>query len=137
MRCLGCAALLLALACASAPPVTQASTAPDFEKYQLVLLVRGPAYAPGDSPELQELQKAHLAHLRGMAEAGKMVIAGPFGDQPDAAYRGLCLYHVGSIEEARALAEADPMVKAGRLRPVAMTWYVERGYMSFPRAPPR
>ena len=130
--------MLLAIGCASAlASPAPGSGAPDFEKYQLVLLVRGPGYVPGDSPELQELQKAHLAHLRAMAEAGKMVIAGPFGDQPDPAYRGLCLYRVGSLEEARALAEDDPMVKSGRLRALAMTWYVERGYMAFPRAPPR
>jgi uncharacterized protein YciI len=135
MRSSGCAALLLAFGCATAPTPAPAKAAPDFEKYQLVLLVRGPGYSPGESPALQELQKAHLAHLQAMAESGKMVIAGPFGDQPDPAYRGLCLYRVGSVEEARALAEADPMVKAGRLRALAMTWYVERGHMAFPRAP--
>ena len=65
--------------------------------------------------------------------AGKMVIAGPFSDQKDDSYRGLCIYNT-SVEEARALAEADPAVKAGRLAVEVMTWHVEKGYMTFPKA---
>ena len=38
--------------------------------------------------------------------------------------------------EARALAEEDPTVKAGQLRLEAVTWWVGKGYMSFPKAPP-
>jgi hypothetical protein len=31
--------------------------------YRLVLKTRGSAWAPGESPELERLQAAHLAHL--------------------------------------------------------------------------
>jgi hypothetical protein len=47
----------------------------------------------------------------------------------------MCVYRVGSIDEARKLAEDDPAVKAGRLRVEVMTWYVQKGYMAFPKAP--
>jgi hypothetical protein len=47
----------------------------------------------------------------------------------------MCIFRCGSIDEARELAEADPAVKAGRLRVEVMTWYVEKGRMSFPKAP--
>ncbi len=117
-------------------PVADAPAEMQFETYQLVLLVR-PAQRP-DIPEaeVEDIQRRHLAHLGQLAAAGKIVIAGPFGDQDDPRLRGLALYRVGSVEEARRLAEADPAVQAGRLEVEVMTWYVEKGYMTFPKAPP-
>jgi uncharacterized protein YciI len=117
------------------PPAVVAPVKFEFEQFQLVLLVR-----PADRKEIPEaeaeaIQKQHLAHLTKMGESGKMVVAGPFGDQRDASLRGACLYRVATPEEARALAEADPAVKAGRLRVEVVTWYVGKGSMSFPKAP--
>jgi len=119
-----------------APKATPALP-PNMETYQLVLLWRGPRSTGEVTPESQEIQRRHIAHLQAMGKAGKMVVAGPFSDQPDAALRGACLYRVGSIEEARALAEQDPAVQAGRLRVEVLTWWVEKGVMEFPRSPPR
>ena len=65
-----------------------------------------------------------------------MVLAGPFGNQKDPAYRGACVYRVATPEEARALAEQDPAVQAGRLRVEVLTWSVGKGYVAFPKAPP-
>jgi uncharacterized protein YciI len=132
---------LFQVACATTQPAVSSgggggAAEREFESYQLVLLKRGPAWTPEVTPEVEEIQKKHLAHLTAMGESGKMVIAGPFGDQPDPTLRGMCLYRVGSLEEARTLAEADPAVKAGRLKVEALTWYVEKGYMTFPKAPP-
>jgi len=42
-----------------------------------------------------------------------------------------CLYRVGT-DEARALAEADPSVQAGRLVVDVMTWLTRRGAVTFP-----
>ncbi|HUO86482.1 MAG TPA: YciI family protein [Thermoanaerobaculia bacterium] len=113
----------------SAPPP------PVFEQYQLVLLKR-PAAAPDYPPErVAEIQRGHLAHMTALGEEGKLVIAGPFGDQEDESLRGLALYQVGSIEEARRLASGDPAVVAGRLEVEVLTWYVEEGYMVFPKRP--
>jgi len=109
------------------------SSAPmEFDTYQLVLLKR-PAERP-DLPEDQvaKIQTAHLGHIRRMAEEGKAVVAGPFGDQDDERLRGLVLYRVGSVDEARRLAEADPAVQAGRLEVEVMTWYTEKGALAFP-----
>jgi hypothetical protein len=65
-----------------------------------------------------------------------MVIAGPFGEQQDPTFRGMCLYKTQTLEEARKLAEEDPAVKAGRLKVEIMAWYTEKGYMAFPKAKP-
>ena len=107
---------------------------PNMESYQLVLLVRRADAPKLSDAEGEKLQAAHIAHLKKMAAAGKMVVAGPLDDQPDPSLRGICLYKVGSLAEARALAEEDPTVKAGRLRVEVMTWWTEKGAMTFPVA---
>jgi uncharacterized protein len=48
-----------------------------------------------------------------MADSGKLLVAGPFTDNGD--LRGMLIFRVESPEEARALAEQNPAVKAGRL----------------------
>lgn len=136
-------ALLLALAALPAaaqapapmPPAEPAEEPFEFEQFQLVLLKR-----PAERPELpeeqvMEIQRRHIAHLTAMGEAGHLLVAGPFSDQEDESLRGLALYQVGSVEEARRLAEADPAVAAGRLEVEVMTLHVGKGYLAFPKRP--
>lgn len=104
----------------------------EFDKYQLILLRTAPGAKALSKAEQEALMEGHLGHFRKMAGEGKLVVAGPFGDQDDKTVEGLCLYRVGSVPEARALAEADPAVKAGQLRVEAMTWYTEKGALAFP-----
>ena len=104
----------------------------ELESYTFVLLrrpVTAPAY-PEDA--LDRIQTEHLAHLATLARAGKLVAAGPFSDQPDESLRGLCFFAT-SAEEARELAAADPAVRAGRLEAEVMTWWAEKGSVSFHR----
>ena len=120
-----------------APGAKAPADAPfEMESFQLVLLVRAPTYRQLPDEEAKALQAAHLGHLGKMWETGKAVVCGPFGKQQDPSFRGACLYAVRTVEEARALAEADPVVKAGQLRIEAMTWWVGKGYMTFPKTPP-
>lgn len=103
----------------------------ELESYTFVLLRR-----PRDAPELpeevlDELQGRHLAYLDELRACGVLAVAGPFADQPDESWRGFCLFRVG-IDEARALAEADPSVQAGRLAVDVMTWRTRRGAVTFP-----
>jgi uncharacterized protein YciI len=129
------ALLAVALAAATPPLPALAAEAPfEMESVQLVLLLRAPTWKKLPDEESAALQKRHLAHLTAMTEAGKMVVAGPFSDQADPVYRGVCIYRVGSVGEARALAEQDPIVKAGQLRVEAMTWWYFKGAMTFPKA---
>ncbi len=134
------AAVLLAALPAVAPaadearPAAQAAPKFEMESYQLVLLMRAPTWKKLPPEEAEALQKAHIGHLEAMGKAGHAVLAGPFSDQADPAYRGACIYRVGSAAEAKALAEQDPAVKAGQLRPEVMTWWVGKGYVAFPKA---
>jgi len=150
-RSAGVAALLVTLAAAGPGAARAAEAAPapaspkgapqgapfEMESFQLVLLVRAPTWKKLPEAEAQALQAAHLAHLTRMGEQGKAVVCGPFGDQADPSLRGACIYRVGSAAEARALAEEDPTVKAGQIRIEAVTWWVGKGVMAFPKAPPQ
>jgi uncharacterized protein YciI len=107
----------------------------ELESYSLVLLRRGPNAAELPDEEADRLQEAHLAHLQEMRERGAMLAAGPFRAQEDESLRGLCLYVVG-LEEARALAESDPSVRAGRMAVDVMTWLTPKGELALPRFRP-
>ena len=126
--------ILLAAVLLLAAPSPAPAPAPRMEKFELVFLRRPSAARDYPPAELDRIQEAHLAHLGAMARAGRMVVAGPLEDQPDKSLRGICLYRVGSIDGARKFAEADPAVKAGRLQVEVMTWWTQKGAMTFPVA---
>ncbi|WP_237726601.1 YciI family protein [Corallococcus coralloides] len=132
--------LLLTLSSAPAAPATKPAAAAEkkleFDKHYLVLLKRAPNAPKMEPDALQKLQGEHLAHLTRMGESGKMVLAGPFDEQDDVGMRGACIYRTATKQEARQLAEQDPMVKAGRLQVEVLAWYTEKGYLAFPKAPP-
>jgi uncharacterized protein len=86
--------------------------------YTLVFLRKGPA--PRDDEERnQRLQLEHLQHLTKLQMIGKLVLNGPILAEHD--ILGVSVY-AADLEEARALAEADPKVKAGYLTVEALPW---------------
>ncbi|HWN99939.1 MAG TPA: YciI family protein [Blastocatellia bacterium] len=93
--------------------------------YYLAFLKRGPKWTGESTPETNALQAAHMAHIKSMAATGKLVIAGPFTNAPP--YAGVFVFKVGSLEEAKSMAEADPTVKAGRLVAELHPWSVAKG----------
>jgi uncharacterized protein len=102
-----------------------------MRKLTFVLLVR-PTDAPAMEPEAAaELQKRHLAHIATMAESGKLMVAGPFGDREDESLRGVLIFDC-DIDEARAMANEDPAVKAGRMKAVCMSWWTSADALAFP-----
>ena len=109
----------------SAP--TAAAVPPNFESFIVVLLVR-PADAP-DYPKakLDEIQAAHLANIRRLAEAGQILHAGPFEDHSGRNVRGMFILKTDSVDRAREWVSTDPAVQAGRLKPEFMKWFVEKG----------
>lgn len=94
----------------------------ELHEFQLILL-RTPAGAPAyDDETTARIQREHLAFYAALREEGRVVTNGPVLRQPDEALRGMSIFAMASVEEARALAEKDPAVRAGRLEVVAMTW---------------
>jgi hypothetical protein len=91
------------------------------------LLYRGPTWTAEESPELDRLREAHVAHNR-LADLGKQIVSEPVTDGSD--LRGISVLKVASLEEADALAAADPSVQAGRLRFELHPWMVEDGILA-------
>jgi uncharacterized protein YciI len=96
----------------------------EMTTYYVGFLYRGAKWTPEETAETRKLQEEHMANIQKMAAAGKLVIAGPFVDNGD--LRGLYVFRVASAEEAKALVESDPAVKAGRLRFELHPWYAAR-----------
>ena len=101
-----------------------------FDRFTIILLI-----LRSDAPELDEeaeaaLQDAHMAHLADLHAAGHLLSAGPLLGAPDRAFRGLSILNV-EPEQAIALKEEDPAVRAGRYRVEAFPWLVPAGAMAF------
>lgn len=93
--------------------------------YYFTFLRRGPKWTAEKTPETDKLQAAHMANINALAKTGKLVIAGPFENAGD--YAGVFVFKVSSLDEARALAESDPAIKAGRLVADVHPWLVFQG----------
>jgi uncharacterized protein len=101
-----------------------------FGSIAFALLVR-----PEDAPTLPDsedgaLQDAHLAHLASLAEEGVLSSAGPLVEQDDPSVRGIVLLST-PIDDARALLEEDPRVRAGLLEVRLARWVFPVGSIRF------
>ncbi len=81
--------------------------------YYLAILKKGPTWIPGESPELDRLQAAHVANYRRLAEDGKLIASGPLID--NGFIRGIDVFRTQSLAEAKHLGETDPMAQSQRL----------------------
>ena len=91
-----------------------------MKQYVMAFLKAGPNKSL-DSAAAAELQRAHMDNIFRMADEGKLVVAGPFLDGGD--LKGVYIFNVKTVEEATALTESDPAVKAGRLVMELHPWY--------------
>ena len=88
--------------------------------YVMAFLKAGPNRLK-DSVARTELQKAHLKNIIRLANEGKLIIAGPFLDEQD--IKGIFIFNVATVEEAKKLTETDPAIKAGSLVMELHPWY--------------
>ena len=100
---------------------------PEFnlKQYYFVMLTRGENAEKIDSVRLNKLMVGHLNNMKKMAESGKLIIAGPFGD--DGYWRGIFIFDVKSKEEVIELLKNDPAIQAGRLAYEIHPWWSEPG----------
>jgi len=90
-------------------------------------LTRGEKWTPDKTPATEEIQKGHMANINRLAEMKKLIAAGPFGD--DGRLRGIFVFRVGTLEEAKTLIGTDPAVQAGRLAMEIHPWMVPEGIL--------
>lgn len=83
-----------------------------MRSYVLVVLKTGPTPMPA-GPERDAMFQGHFANMKRLAEAGKLVLAGPFDGSEG--WRGLFVFAVDDIEEAKQLADTDPVLIHGEM----------------------
>ncbi len=116
------------------PPVLTAASAYDpvlaaqaggdengMRSYVLVILRTGPTRVP-DGDARNAMFAGHMANIRRLSDEGKLVLAGPFGDK-DGDWRGLFVFAVADIEEAKALVATDPVIVQGEMVAEYHSWY--------------
>lgn len=82
-----------------------------MRSYVYVLLKTGPAKIE-DKEARGKIFAGHFENMGRLADEGKLLMAGPFED-PNGVMRGMFIYDVSTLEDAKALVETDPAVKAG------------------------
>lgn len=92
-----------------------------MRSYVLVILRTGPT--PVKDPEARKAMFAgHMANMDRLAKEGKLALAGPFGDA-GGDWRGLFLFAVNDIDEAKALTATDPVIRQGEMVAEYHNWY--------------
>jgi uncharacterized protein len=112
---------------APAPAPPQAPAHPRMKTYYLGLITKGPKWTAEATPEVMKIQEGHLANINRLWSEGKLVVAGPIAE--DGNLRGIFVFDVASMDEAKALAATDPAVQAGRLVVEFHPWMVQDGVL--------
>jgi uncharacterized protein YciI len=101
-----------------------------MRSYVLVILKTGPRRMPeGDARKA--MFAGHFANMERLAKAGKLVVAGPFSDGSDG-WRGLFLFAVDDIDEAKQLTATDPVIVNGEMVAEYHRWYGSAAAMLIP-----
>ncbi|MBN9299561.1 MAG: hypothetical protein J0I41_21350 [Filimonas sp.] len=92
-----------------------------MKPYVLVILKTGKTEIT-DKAKLDTIFRGHMANIGRLASEGKLVVAGPLGKN-DKAYRGIFIFNVKTIEEAKALVQTDPVIQSGVMEAELYPWY--------------
>ncbi|WP_426338850.1 YciI family protein [Pseudoduganella sp. S-14] len=97
-----------------------------MRKYVFVVLRTGPNKVPAGQ-ERTEMFAGHMANIQRLANERKLAYAGPL-DGVDGA-RGIFIFAVDSIDEARALVATDPVIIKGEMVAEYHTHFGSAGLM--------
>jgi uncharacterized protein YciI len=92
-----------------------------MKQYILVILKTGENKTAGKE-ESNEAFRGHMENIGKLVKEGKLIVAGPLGKN-DQTYRGIFIFNVPTIEEARELVKTDPAIKANLLAADLYEWY--------------
>lgn len=100
-----------------------------MRSYVLVVLKTGPTPIAAGK-ERDEMFAGHFANMQKLAGVGKLMLAGPFDGTEG--WRGLFIFAVNSIDEARELTATDPVIIKGEMVAEYHAWYGSAGVMEIP-----
>ena len=92
-----------------------------MKPYVFVILKTGPNKIT-DKEKLNELFRGHMSNINRLAEAGKLVVAGPFMKN-DKSYRGIFILNAKTIAEANELLSTDPAINEKIFDTETFEWY--------------
>lgn len=101
-----------------------------MRQFVLVILKTGPNKVPAGK-ERDEMFAGHFANMKRLADEGKLALAGPL-DGVDG-WRGLFVYAVKDIEEAKQLTATDPVIIKGEMVAEYHKWYGSAAVMDIAR----
>lgn len=97
----------------------------EMKQYYFVMLTKGERrHEITDTNVMKEIQKGHLDNINRLAEMGKIVVAGPFGDNGN--WRGIFIFDCPTEQEVKDLLNTDPAIKAGRLAYEIHPWWTAK-----------
>ncbi len=96
---------------------------------ELYAAISTPAGAPED---VKANLPDHLAYQATLEREGQLAFAGPMSDETGEQMQGtgLIIYRAEDLDEARKLAEADPMHVSGARSFVLRRWMINEGSLS-------
>ena len=113
------------------PTLTRSTTTPAatdtakvvMKQYWMVLLKKGPNRDQKEG-DAALIQKKHMANIDRLAKSGKLLVAGPFGDDGD--LRGIFILDCADSTEAVNLVKTDTAVTTGRLAYEIKSWWTAK-----------
>jgi uncharacterized protein YciI len=103
----------------------------DMGKMQMLFLDQSPEWKMDDGAD--KIRKEHRAYLEGLVTNGKLALWGEVASEGD--LREIAVVKTESLDEARAMIQLFPAVKAGMLRVEVLTWYAARNLVKPAQAP--
>lgn len=93
-----------------------------IKQYYFVMLTKGARRDEiKDTAIINKLQAGHMSNMERLSKEGKLMLAGPFGD--DGNWRGIFVFDAENEDEVRSMLATDPAIMAGRLDYEIHPWY--------------
>src|SRR4030095_4143006 len=92
----------------------------EMKQYFFVMLSKGENRGH-DSATAAKIQEGHMANMQKLADMGKLIVAGPFGDNGD--WRGIFIMDCKTKEEVEQYVKTDPAIVSVRLKYEIHPWW--------------
>ncbi len=94
-----------------------------MKQYFFVMLSKG-NHRDMDSATAAKIQQGHLSNIVRLWDAGKLLVAGPFGDNSE--WAGIFIFDCATKEEVIGYLKTDPAIAAGRLAYDIHPWWTAK-----------